>query len=688
MLNSIFTPLALWRLAFLVLSFCAIVSSPASAAQSPQASVGFDAASELDFFKVESDIVTSVSRHAESLWGAAAAIYVVSSEDIADSGATSLAEALRLVPGLNVANVDANFAAISARGFNGVFANKLLVLLDGRPIYTPIFGGTVWHEWNTFLPDVDRIEVIRGPGGSLYGANAVNGVINIITRDSNDTRGNLARVSLGTNSAATTEARHGGRRGNLSYRVFGSWSTGNGNGGNNGRDLADEHQDTRAGYRLDWDLGHGLQLVGSGEFHDGFVGNIARNDDGSPAGRYPRYSSTMLSSVFRLEKDFADGSAAYFQLAGDTVDRKVPFMGCFETEKDTLEMEVQHSFRPHPAHRATWGANVRAHDVHTVDGLVVFSVNDRRLNLVGGFVQDEIDLGSRTRLTLGTKIENNGFTGTNFQPSARIVHRLDDDRTLWAAASRAINTPSYSEMYSTIPLFPVPSGIPGVNIFPILSTDGNAGDTRMVSLETGYRHRFGDRLALDIAAFYNDYQGLAGWTGSKTLPVVPDPLDPTKLIAVTLLDNDENGFAYGGEGVATVQINDRWRSELNVGYLHLRSTGDLLGLLPRTNLSVPRMRWNMRHVINVNRKLRIVPTFSWSDSVVNASLVSPGSPVRLDPYLRVDLAVHYKPGGDWPDFSLVATNLADRNHLEFVEDAVRPATPITRAFYLRASKEF
>ncbi|NQY92271.1 MAG: TonB-dependent receptor, partial [Deltaproteobacteria bacterium] len=139
---------------------------------------------------------------------------------------------------------------------------------------------------------------------------------------------------------------------------------------------------------------------------------------------------------------------------------------------------------------------------------------------------------------------------------------------------------------------------------------------------------------------------------------------------------------------ATVQINDRWRSELNVGYLHLRSTGDLLGLLPRTNLSVPRMRWNMRHVINVNRKLRIVPTFSWSDSVVNASLVSPGSPVRLDPYLRVDLAVHYKPGGAWPDLSLVATNLADRSHLEFVEDAVRPATPITRAFYLRASREF
>lgn len=222
---------------------------------------------EADFFKVESDVVTSVSRHPESSWGAAAAITVVTGEEIVASGAQSLTDALRIVPGLDVASVDRNTNAVSARGLNNTFADKMLVLLDGRPIYNPIFGGTIWHEWDQFVPDIDRIEVIRGPGGTLWGANAMNGVINIITKSAEDTHGGIARALGGSNYQGQGEMRYGNQIGTFDWRLWGRYSTDNGFGGDGGDKIDDERRAARAGYRFDYDLGRGLVLRSTGDFY-------------------------------------------------------------------------------------------------------------------------------------------------------------------------------------------------------------------------------------------------------------------------------------------------------------------------------------------------------------------------------------------------------------------------------------
>ncbi|MFQ5479059.1 MAG: TonB-dependent receptor plug domain-containing protein [Candidatus Binatia bacterium] len=679
-----------WRLLVCLLCSWLFLGQVALASTDPfQGGAGVvDPYSEVEFFKVESDIVTSVSRHAESLWGASAAIFVVRGDEIRDSGAQTLTDVLRIVPGLAALSVDANFSAISARGFNSVFAEKMLVLLDGRPIYNPIFGGTIWHEWNTFLPDVDRIEVIRGPGGTLYGSNAVNGVINIISRSSTDTRSTLARAFAGTNGLGQTEIRFGTGSKSFSYRVYGRYGSDEGFGGDGGDKIRDERQDARFGYRFDWSAGRGLVFLGSGEFLDARLGNNVITSDGSPPISSDKFESSLASSVWRLEKDFSNGSRGYLQFSQDYVDRDAPVFAGLETTRRSYELELQHSFRLHPAHRITWGTNARTSDVDTVNSLVTFRRNDVWLNLVGGFLQDEIDLGPRTRLTLGTKVENNTFTGTNFQPSGRISHRLDHDRTLWAAVSRAINSPSVGDVHITIPLSSLPSTIPGMTIQPVLASDGAVRDTKLLAYEAGYRHRFNDRLSVDLAAFYNEYDDVADWTGNKSLPPVPDPNDPTKLIVVTFLDNESDGYGYGAEANIDFKVSARWRGQLNGGYIHQRITGNLAPGFPFTNLSTPEWSFNLRQTFQISRKLKIVPTLYWTDGFVNLIRAGTDPEFHVGSNLRADLAIHYQHNESWPTISLVGQNINDRSHVEFVEEAVRPPSSITRTWFIRVSKEF
>jgi len=288
---------------------------------------------EIQFFKVESDVVTSVSRHPESLWGAAAAIHVITGEEISLSGAESLTDALRMVPGLDVAAVDRNMVAVSARGMAFIFADKMLVLLDGRPIYTPVFGGTIWHEWNTFMPDIDRIEVIRGPGGALWGANAMNGVINIITKSAEDTQGGLARVLGGARNLAQGELRYGGRFGSFEYRVFGRSADDDGFKSRVGGRIDDGREEQRAGFRFDWDLGQGLSLTGTGEYYDSRLGSGITALNLGPGGLTPtrieaqdRMDTELFTGMMRLGKDFADGSRAQIQFAIDDKDASYPFL--------------------------------------------------------------------------------------------------------------------------------------------------------------------------------------------------------------------------------------------------------------------------------------------------------------------------------------------------------------------------
>jgi len=667
-----------------------------------------DFTAELEFFKVESEVVTSVSRHPESLWGAAAAIYVVTGEEIRLSGAQTLSEALRMVPGLDVASIDRNTSAISARGLNNAFADKMLVLIDGRPIYTQLFGGTLWHQWNTFLPDVDRIEVIRGPGGTLWGANAMNGVINIITKSSEDTHGALIRAEGGSNYQYAGEARYGSERNHFNYRLWGRVKRDEGFGGDGGDNVMDNSSETRGGYRFDWDLGRGLVLTSTGEAYNGTLDSIQRDASGTTGDFGDKWDNELFTTVWRVQKDFANGSSGHVQISGDYVDQNVPWAGissppsmedAFSTIRRTFTSELQHGFRAFRRHRFTWGASYQFTNADVNDSVVIgLDLRNDEMSVVGGFLQDQIDLWTGARLTLGTKIEYNDFSDPSaldlFQPSARLVQRFGDDTTVWASVSRAINTPSFGDKFTN---FVVPAGtiIPGVELgFSAdrkLDTTGkilvaetgtlkSINDTEMIAYEGGFRQRFGERLSLDVTGFYNDYDGIMSFSG-KTMQTYIGAIDPSEVTMITFLDNRTDGESYGIETVLDARLTDWMTAEANVTWQDIDLDGG-------GNGQSPDWKANLTAVINPWHPLTVVPTLHYVDEFNVGSIFPGGPPVAIDDYLRLDLAVHYKHAERWPTISFIGQNLSDRRHDEFSEPLIRPVSPVTRSWFVRVEQEF
>jgi iron complex outermembrane receptor protein len=652
--------------------------------------------SELEFFKVESDIVTSVSRHPESLWGAAAAITVITGEEIEASGAETLADALRVVPGLDVASVDSNTTAISARGLNNTFSDKMLVLLDGRPIYNPVFGGTLWHEWNQLVPDIDRIEVIRGPGGTLYGANAMNGVINIITKSAEDTHGGLARVRGGSNYQGQAEMRYGAQLGGFDYRLWGRFGTDNGFGGDGGDKIEDDRREERGGYRFDWDLGRGLMLRSTGDFYHSRLGSVITelsfDGGGNPvvtrADAESKWNTTLYTTMWRAEQDFANGANGHIQLAGDYEKMSIPWLGFtspladdpFSVLRRMIDVEAQFAFRPFRRHRVTIGANYRTTNIDAHDSAAVgLAISDDTLDVAGAFIQDEIQLWHGADLTLGGKVENNSFTDTNFQPSARLSQRFGEVTTVWGSVSRAINTPAYGDRGVRVE---VPAPPPLRTLF---AGQNDLDNTEMIAYELGLRTRPIDRVALDVAAFYNDYDGLVTFTGQT----FGDPSDygfddgdPTTLDTVVLLDNQANAYAYGVEGSIDAQVTDDVKAMFNATWQQVTLRGV-------ENTSVPKWKFNTRWQWKIRPGLTFVPTVSYVGDFDVPSIFDLSTPsAHVNDYVRVDAALHYQYEDRWPTVSVVGQNLTNRSHLEFSEDLVRPAAEVTRTWYVRLTQEF
>src|SRR5713226_8886719 len=374
--------------------------------------------------------VTSVSKHPERLADAPASIFVITGEDIRRSGATRLPEALRLAPNLEVARASASSYAISARGFNNTIANKLLVLIDGRTVYTPLFSGVFWDAQDVMLEDVERIEVISGPGATLWGANAVNGVINVITRRASDTQGAFAYAQSG-NLERGYGARYGGTLGEGgSYRVYGRsfdiFNTSNASGAT----ASDGWSKGQVGFRTDWGTAaNGFTLQG-----DAYRGSLdqANNDNTSISG------NNLLG---RWNRDLAAWGQLQVQSYFEHTERDIP--GTFAERLNILDVEFQHRLRPMGAHRLTWGGGYRHGDDRVTNSVVLaFLPADRSLRWANVFAQDEIALQENLRLTLGTKFENNYYTGTEPLPSARLAWKPDPQRLVWGAASRAVRAPS------------------------------------------------------------------------------------------------------------------------------------------------------------------------------------------------------------------------------------------------------
>jgi iron complex outermembrane receptor protein len=619
--------------------------------------------------------ITSVAKKPQKQSAAAAAIFVITNDDLRRWGVTNIPEALRRVPGIDVARIDANKWAITSRGFNSRFANKLLVLIDGRSVYTPLFAGVYWDNQDVALPDIDRIEVIRGPGGTLWGANAVNGVINIITKSAADTRGNMVSVTAGNEVRGSGIARHGGKLNNgVDYRVYAKYSD-----YDEGYSSAGAHDDWRTGqlgFRSDWGQTDRDKITLQGDYYQGKSGQQVN----IPAGQMP----TTINQV--IDDTETDGGNLLFRWS-HMIDRSSDFAlqiyydhvgvdgAVLYEDRDTFDIDFQHRFQWRKSHDVVWGFNYRfTHDDTDNNPTFELDPSSRSVNLYGTFIQDEISLQDNLNLTLGTKLEHNDYSGIEYQPSARIAWAMSDSQTLWGAVSRAVRTPARGEDDVLLRLLPPPSADPGIPVYAEGNDDYDAEN--LVAWELGYRLNHNNAWSVDVAVFYNDYDKL------RTLDPAMEPGPPP---GVRLpFDNDMSGETYGLELASQWQVRPGWR--LNASYswldmqLHLDSNSTDTASKSSEDAS-PASKAAIWSAIDLGNNLQLDAALRYTGDIeVNG--------VDIDSYVEADLRLGWEasPG---LELSIIGQNLLDNQHPEFLPDFINTQpTEVERSIYGRITWNF
>jgi iron complex outermembrane receptor protein len=593
--------------------------------------------------------VTSVSRRAERLSDAPASVFVITGEDLRRSGVTSLPEALRLAPNLAVARSYASGYSITARGFNNSAGNKVLVLIDGRTVYSPLFSGVFWDAQDVMLEDVERIEVISGPGGTLWGTNAVNGVINVISRSAASTQGGLIAANAG-NSESGTAVRYGGTIGvDGSYRVYGKYVDRDHTSLADGSAVNDGGHIKQAGFRADWDRA-GNQLTVQGDAYSGDADQPAPGMFSiNGISRLNPISISGMNLLTRWEHRRDGGSSVAIQAYYDRTERNLP--GTLDDTLDVLDLEFRHSPSPIAAHAVAWGAEYRyGRDRIVNDDFVAFLPAKADRAWISLFAQDEITLHENVRLTLGARMERNDYTGNEFLPSARLAWKIAADHLLWTAASRTVRAPSRIDRDFFFP----------ANGPPFLIQGGAEFRSEVAEVyEVGYRGQPWTRVTGSVTVFHTEYDHL------RTLEIAPSG---------TFLEfaNEMDGTTTGVEMWATYQAADNWRvgggfTRLNKD-LRLKPGSDGLNGGVDAEGNDPDYSWHLRLTHNLSEQLEL-------DAIVRgvAALPSPAVPS----YVAVDVRFAWKSRRDL-ELSLTAQNLFDNAHAEFRE-------PLTRSEFGRAA---
>lgn len=613
--------------------------------------------------------VTSAAKRPESILNTPAAVFVLTNEDIRRMGARSVPEALRMVPGLNVAQITASTWAISARGFNGRFANKLLVLVDGRTVYTPLFSGVYWDRQDTVLEDIERIEVIRGPGAALWGANAVNGVINIITKNARDTQGGYAQAGAGSDDQARGEVRYGGTLGEYGhYRVFGKTFTEGNRPEASGADGADDWRSGRAGFRADLTDKSGDTWHFQGGSFASVVGDA--------------YSSPSLSAPYnqRLATD-SDASGSYLlgSWGRDLVaSNRLEVRAFYQQEsfsdprisedRSTVDVEASHRFLIGDRHNFVWGVGGRYSQDDIRDGFQFgFEPDSDEQYLVNAFAQDTIALwDGAVELTLGTKLEYNNYTGVEVQPNARALWHIDERNSVWTAASRAVRTPSRAENDITAsPLVIPPSAATG-GLPTVVQYNGRRTlvSEELLALEAGYRWQTSDYLSFDLATFYNFYDRLvSASTGTSYVTTT----NGTPHIVVPLNTNN-NGEAdvYGFELVGNWQPRNDLR--LQGWYAFAKSDDDSQNQV------------GLRSLYNVTPPVTLDATARYVSEIESAD---------IDAYAELGVRLAWRPVPN-VELAIVGQNVLHDERLEFNSDplAGSQATKVERSIFGSVSLKF
>lgn len=594
----------------------------------------------------------------------AAAVYVVTQEDIRRSGVLTIPDALRMVPGLQVAQIDANKWAITSRGFNGLFANKLLVLIDGRTIYTPQFGGVNWVERDVFLDDVERIEVIRGPGATIWGSNAVNGIINIITKNAKDTQGGLAVASIGTDQRGLGALRYGMQLGeNTYFRLHTKYSDWDNNASFLGDEPIDGWNAVRSGFRLDSSPTDEDTIM--------ITGNIYRGNYGTST-----FESLLTPPYFRGLQEITpyqgghllarwthtinEDSDLAFQFYYDRVERR----GQLITEaRDTFDFSAQYHTRIAERHDVTTGIGYRVSaDRHRNSFTVSLIPADRTVDQLSAFLQDNIEIvEDRLNLTIGAKVELNDFSGFEYQPSARFAWTPDDRQTIWGSVSRAVRVPDRVTEHAWIntAVFAPDSLFPGSPL-SILRVHGDptVDAEDVIAYELGYRISPNDRFFIDLAGFFNRYDNLLATGIRQSDPIFePVPAPPHFVIPLDFL-NDGNGETYGVEIASTLRLAEFWR--LHAGYTWLQMQLHGGNDVTNTDLAIdegssPHHQFHLRSFLDLTSKVSLDGGLYYVDNLPALGVPS---------YVRLDLRLGWQPK-DNIEFVLGVQNLTDPDHLEF-----------------------
>ncbi len=607
--------------------------------------------------------ISSVSKQKESLSDAPASIYVITRDDIHSSGATTIPEALRLAPNLQVARASGGQYAIGARGFNNAIGNKLLVLIDGRTVYSPVFSGVFWDQQDIMLEDIERIEVIRGPGGTLWGSNAVNGVINITTRSAADTRETL--ITLG---GGNLERGAGSRYGNVIgdngyYRVYAKGMESDHTQRTDGTEVNDAFERTQAGFRFDWDADNNRISLQS-DVYDGEVAGLvsSSNDDlkfsgGNILGRYTR----------RFANDSELTLQSYFDRATRENDN---LLGIEKDEMTIFDAELQYAMPPLGNNNLLLGAGYRKAedrvennpDAAPLVPQILYLPETKNLKWRNFFIQDEIALSEDIELTLGGKWEENIYTGTEFLPNLRLAWQPRTDQLLWGSVSRAIRAPARVDkdfyLRASVPdILQILLGLPPVITFI------NGGPTFESEIsdvaEIGWRAQPSEAFSYSITTFYHEHD--------KQRSGERDPADITGF--TFFVSNTIEGTSKGVEAWANYQASDWWR--LSGGLVELRQDlrnkpGSTDPEGPRTLGNDPKYTFKVRSTFNINNDHQLY---------VMARYVGELSDPVVPAFTAVDMNYGWKLGDSF-ELSLLLQNLFDTGHVEFYGETDGDPLPV------------
>ncbi|MFN7939029.1 MAG: TonB-dependent receptor plug domain-containing protein [Bryobacteraceae bacterium] len=612
--------------------------------------------------------VTSVAKKQETLERAAAAVFVITQEDIRRLGATSIPEALRLAPGLHVVQINSRAWAITARGFNSVFGNKLLVLIDGRSIYSPLFAG-VWWDQDVMLDDVDRIEVIRGPAAAMWGANAVNGVINIITRDTAETVGNLFSVTAGSEDRSITRFRHGSRFGKTgSYRVYGQYSH---------RALASPvtyFDDTfwgtiHGGFRLSMEPREGQQLMMQGDITQGLGYSFEQNS-------YPIYLPNSVTAytnhrnagslLGRWTNTHRSGATSVLQMYFDEANRQD---NGIDVHVRTGDIELQHRRSLGQRHELTLSTGYRGVVDRTVGTAEARFYDPGKSYGIGQLsAVDAIPLWrGRFQVTYGARLEHNAFSGWSIQPTARGQWSVSRSQSVWGAISRAIRAPSrleggFERLYAS-------SG------FGFRTAQGNVPET-LVALEAGYRGKLRKNLTVDIATFRNRYDNLRSTEYDSV-----EMRRNTPIYWFSLL-NLAQSRTWGAEGVLSWDAHARWRLSGSYTGLWMKNSvhAESLDVLwPASSRAGPVHQWQSQSSLQLRRNLHWnTNLFFYGGARIDRRLTIPL--MQLPAQVHIDTRLAFR--RESTEWSAGIHNLTGNSGEYFVEPGPSPS-PAQRSYYVR-----